>query len=63
VRLTAAKCVYTPHILDISSGRNSTESDGLAMPDGYIVFIVMTKVPGESLTCDKYWGYTPEKRE
>lgn len=58
------RCAYAPHIVACQFEVGHKSTDELAMPNGYITYVVMTKVPGRSLTHDAaYWGFPPEKRE
>lgn len=50
---------YVPHLL---TWKKSTQGSRGIHPDGYIIYTVMTKVPGESLWDLGYWSLNSEKR-
>ncbi|KAF2277878.1 uncharacterized protein EI97DRAFT_373854 [Westerdykella ornata] len=54
--LTAEGCAYTPQFLGFTLYTVDDEIDEIAMPGGYIAFLVMTKLPGRSKSYDyEYW--------
>ncbi|KAH9863893.1 hypothetical protein J1614_009825, partial [Plenodomus biglobosus] len=62
-RLQQHKCAHAPHLLDIASVEATEEVDEQAMPGGYAVFMLMTKVPGEVLTQQAFWNMEEDMRE
>ncbi|KAK2794011.1 hypothetical protein FQN50_009960 [Emmonsiellopsis sp. PD_5] len=54
----ARGCSVTPKLLHVVK---SLQEEWMLVPGGYIVFLVMEKVPGDPL--DGFWGYDPPKRE
>lgn len=52
-------CAVTPKVLHIKYSRQEWEH--MPVPDGYVAFIIMEKVPGVPL--DDFWTYPREKRD
>jgi hypothetical protein len=61
--LCETKCAYTPHLLQVTAEVGAEWVDEKAMGDGYVVFILMTKVPGERMDYDMFWSKVEGKRE
>lgn len=57
------ECAYTPHLLDFASDYMLDGVDDDSMPGGYVVFILMNKVPGEQLDWDLFWDKEEATRE
>ncbi|KAF2853488.1 hypothetical protein T440DRAFT_444385 [Plenodomus tracheiphilus IPT5] len=62
-RLTEVKCAYAPRLLDSAMDNVLEEVDEQAMPGGYAVFMLMTKVPGEALDWKTFWSLDQDARE
>ncbi|KAF2868847.1 hypothetical protein BDV95DRAFT_630513 [Massariosphaeria phaeospora] len=54
---------YSPHLLAYGSDNVTPESDPERMVGGYIVFTVMTKLPGKRITIDWYWRLELAERD
>lgn len=63
-KLTAEGYAYAPRLKAISTGVNNTQvADPRAMPNGYIIYIFMDLLSGESLTRDKFDRCDKNERE
>lgn len=56
-------CDSTPHLLDFVGDFIEEGVDEQEMVDGYAVFILMAKVPGERLDYHKYWNRSETQRD
>lgn len=61
--LRRENCGSTPQLLNTIGDFPAPGVDEQEMVDGYAVFILMTKVPGEPLTYDKYWKLLESERD
>jgi hypothetical protein len=57
---TATDSSSLPHL--VAWRKAKQKSDGL-VPGGYIIYIMMTLMPGENLLDLKFWSMTEEERE
>ena len=68
-RVTAARCSATPQLLGVRvDAQNESiltwEGSQWWMPGGYVVYILMTKVPGQSLDIGTFWvSFTAQDRQ
>ena len=73
-KLTEAKCPAAPSLLAVKkdkqrepllSGAHAREENGESpwVPGGYIVFILMEKLPGRDLFHLSEWGFSLEERD
>ena len=56
-RLTERNCSSTPRMLEYALMR---QPEGMCLPGGYIVFILMELLPGKMIM--DFWSYSREKR-
>lgn len=59
-------CEHTPHLLAIAEDYSSPELSHVSeemMPWGYMVFILMTKVPGKRVDYHEYWALSHAERD
>lgn len=61
--LGETKCSYAPHLLQDTAEVGAEWVDEKTMGYGYVVFILMTKVPGERMDYGMFWSKSEEKRE
>jgi hypothetical protein len=61
--LTKGNSTYTPHLLAYVCEKVWEELDVLGMVGGYVVYTIMTKLPGTRLNYKTYWEFPLEKRE
>lgn len=54
------KSVGLPHLV---SWKKAVQGENGPMPGGYIIYIVMTLMPGRDLMELKFWSMTEEQRE
>jgi hypothetical protein len=54
---------HTPKLLATARLSVSQDYDKIAMPGGYMICILMTKLPGDQLDYDKFWKALIEERE
>ncbi|KAL8651993.1 MAG: hypothetical protein Q9210_002945 [Variospora velana] len=69
-RLTAERCSVTPTLLAVKVG---TQDESLFsgpgfntpwfMPGGYIVYILMAKIPAQPLDINSFWSFTKDERD
>ena len=52
-----------PHVPHLVSWKREVQGERGLLPGGYLVFIVMTKMPGENLSNLLYWDFTYGERE
>ncbi|KAI8933625.1 hypothetical protein NX059_009350 [Plenodomus lindquistii] len=61
--LTDLNSAHAPHLLDVAVNDVRDDVDDKAMPGGYAVFMLMTKLPGEALSKETFWNMDEETRE
>ena len=59
----ALKCANAPHLLSLVADYLPSGRDEQAMIGGYVVFMLMNKVPGQPLDYDTFWEKDEETRE
>ena len=57
------KCDYTPELLSIALDTVRRGAGEVGMEGGYVVFVLMTKFPGERFTYNHCWKLSEYKRE
>lgn len=67
-RLTAAGCSATPTLLAVKADtQDALNHPGLIspwwMPGGYIVYILMARIPAESLDISSFWSFSQNERD
>ncbi|KAF2112025.1 hypothetical protein BDV96DRAFT_689828 [Lophiotrema nucula] len=61
-QLAEKKCEHTPWFIDCSYGIVPPGLDDYAIVGGFVAFLLMTKVPGRSLTYEEYCGKSDAER-
>jgi hypothetical protein len=59
----AKNCAYTPQLLTYAGYNVKEDIDSQGIVDGYMLFMLMTKVPGQPISSDYYWALPISKRE
>src|SRR5438105_11026390 len=59
--LTAAGCSCTPKLLAFKWATQDQET--MPVPGGYMIFLLMEKVPGQTLLDFDFWSFSKEKRQ
>jgi hypothetical protein len=62
-RLGIMKCKYAPWLLDFASDTLQAGTHEEEIAGGFIVYTLMTKMPGKRLTCENFWGRSLKDRE
>lgn len=62
-RLRKLDCAYTPQFLDNAAYRLKADIDKQGMEGGFMIAVLMTRVPGKQITYDMFWNLNQEKRD
>ena len=62
-RLGALECKHAPALLDVAIRTVQSSTHEEAIPGGYLVFLLMTKLPGKRITYRDFWGLSLQERD
>jgi len=57
------QCKYAPELLDFASATLQSGTHDEEVPGGFLVYTLMTKLPGKRLTASNFWERSREERD
>lgn len=62
-RLGELECKHAPALLDVAIKTMQPGTHEEEIPGGYLVFLLMTKLPGKRITYRDFWGLSLQERD